>query len=393
MAKSVKAFITPEVLKAVRERRLKLKIELAADKLNVETGQLRAWENGHGYPTFVQLKKIAKVYRTDISVFYLPEPPDGIEHPVDRRRFPHSITLDPEQTYRLNVNILEAHERRERLIELYELLEESPPEVTLKLNEVEGTEITAKKIKDFLQFDEKQLREESKPYAALKFWKQTIETKGILVCQASVHSHLSIKLETVRGFSVAHQPLPVIVINSQDSPYGRIFTIMHELVHIGLRESVMQNTGFRGTRPADDPTEVFCNEVAGKVLVPDHELKEKLNMPTLDADLPEMSKYFSVSREVIMRRLLDLGHISKKRYEDFRNHLLELNKHRSQPSGAPPYSTRLINAAGVLFAQTAFKAYYEQKITLADLSAAFSKCDTKHLPKIESVIFAYDITA
>ena len=393
MAKSVKAFITPEVLKAVRKKRLKLTIELAADKLKVETGQLRAWENGNEYPTFAELKKIAKVYRTHISVFYLPEPPDGIEHPVDRRRFPKLTTPDPEQTYRLNVNILEAHERREMLIELYQLLDESPPQVTLRLNEAEEPENAAKKIENFLQLDRKQLREDNKPYSTLKFWKRTVEAKGILVCQTSVHSHLSVKLQTMRGFCIAQQPLPVIVINSQDVPYGRIFTIMHELVHIGLGKSVMQNTGLRGTSPSNDPTEVFCNQVSGEVLVPAHELRGKVNKHSPEANLAEMSKYFGVSGEVIMRRLQTLGYISQERYQEFRNSQWELNKHRSQSGGAPPYSTKLINTSGLLFAQTAFKAYYEQKITLTDLSAAFYKCDTKHLPKIESVIFAYDTTA
>ena len=72
----------------------------------------------------------------------------------------------------------------------------------------------------------------------------------------------------MRGFCIAQKPLPVIVVNPKDSPYGRIFTIMHELVHIGLGKSVIQNTELREDRPPDNPIEVFCNEVAAEVLVP-----------------------------------------------------------------------------------------------------------------------------
>ena len=75
-------------------------------------------------------------------------------------------------------------------------------------------------------------------------------------------SHLSVELETARGFCIAQKPLPVIVVNPKDSPYARIFTIMHELVHIGLGRSVIQNTGIREGSPPDNPTEVFCNEVS-----------------------------------------------------------------------------------------------------------------------------------
>ena len=75
MAKSVKALITPEVLKWAREKRIRLEIDYAAKKLKVEPEALEAWENGTEQPTISQLKKIAKLYKTHISVFYLPEPP------------------------------------------------------------------------------------------------------------------------------------------------------------------------------------------------------------------------------------------------------------------------------------------------------------------------------
>jgi Zn-dependent peptidase ImmA (M78 family) len=180
----------------------------------------------------------------------------------------------------------------------------------------------------------------------------------------------------------------VIVVNPKDSPYGRIFTVVHELVHIALGKSVVQNMELRQVRPPDNPTEVFCNEVAAGVLVPKDELSEEVNLHTLETDLPQISKYFRVSPEVIMRRLLTLDRISLKDYRAYRNSLLEKYKESSPTGGGAPYHHRLLNAAGEHFARTAFTAYYEEKITLADLAAAFSNCDTKHLFEIESVIFA-----
>ena len=389
MAKSVKALITPEVLKSVRENHLKLEIGFAAKKLKVKPDQLESWETGTDFPTFAQLKRIANCYKTHLSVFYLPEAPASFEHPVDNRRFPESDIPDSEQTYRLNVNILEAYERRERLVDLYHLLEESPPEVELDLNEADEPERAAKQIENFLQLNKKELYRCNEPYSALKFWKRTVEEKGILVCQTSVNSHLSIKLETVRGFCIAQRPLPVIVVNPKDSPYGRIFTIMHELVHIGLGLSVIQNSDLKQGRPSDNPTEVFCNQVSAEVLVPADELSARVNLHTLETDLPQLSKHFRVSPEVIMRRLDTLRYISPQKYHAYRNRLLEeFQDSPVRSGGAAPYHTRLLNAAGEHFGRVAFTAYYEQKITLADLASAFSKCDTKHLPKIESAIFA-----
>ena len=389
MAKSVKALITPEVLKWAREKRIRLKIEYAAKKLKVEPERLEAWEDGTEQPTFMQLKNIAKVYKTHISIFYLPEPPTDFQPPTDYRVLPEQIAIDEEQVYRLNANIVEAYERREMLIELYELLEQPTPEITLNVEGGTDQKRAAEKITEFLAFNRAQLQQANDPYAALKFWKQTVEAKGVLVCQTSVNTHLSVELETVRGFCIAQKPFPVIVVNPKDSPYGRIFTLIHELVHIALGESVIQNTDFEEENtPNLDPIEVFCNQVAADVLVPENELLETVNLEMLEEDLPRISKFFHVSPEVIMRRLLTLRKISRRNYYMYRNRQLAMYRNApARTGGAAPYHNRLLNTSGEYFARTAFTAYYEQKITRAELASVFSNCDTKHLAKIESAIF------
>ena len=389
MAKSVKALITPEVLKWAREKRIRLEINYAAKKLKIEPERLEAWENGTEQPTFAQLKNIAKLYKTHISIFYLSEPPTDFQPLTDYRVLPEQLATDEEQVYRLNANIIEAFERRETLIELYELLEEPAPEVTLNVNKREDPGQAAQKITEFLEFNRTQLQRANDPYAALKFWKQTVEAKGILVCQTSVNTHLSVALETVHGFCIAQNPVPVIVVNPKDSPYARIFTLIHELVHIALGESVIQNTSFEEVHfPNLDPIEVFCNQVAAEVLVPENELLELVKFQTLEEELSRISKYFHVSSEVIMRRLLTLGKISRYNYQTYRNR--QLAKYRDAPGrsgGAAPYHNRLLNTSGEHFARTAFTAYYEKKITRAELASVLSNCDTKHLAKIESTIF------
>ena len=388
MAKSVKALITPEVLKWAREEYIDLEIDYAAKKLNIGSERLKAWEDGAEQPTIPQLKKIAKLYRIHISIFYLPAPPTGFQRPADYRVLPKRLATDEEQIYRLNANIVEAFTRRETLIQLYELLEEPPPEVTLKFDRRAGRKGAAQRITEFLGVSREHLQEANNPHVALKFWKRTVEAKGILVCQTN--THLSVNLGTVRGFCIAQRPFPVIVINSKDSPYGRIFTLIHELVHIALGESVIQNTGFREIDRSDlNPIEAFCNHVAGEVLVPEDELLEIVEMQTLEENLSKISKHFHVSTEVIMRRLLILRKISQRKYQTYRNS--QQKKYKDTPQqlgGAPPYHNRLLNVSGEYFARAAFTAYYEDKITISELASAFSNCDTKYLSKIESAIFA-----
>ncbi len=392
MAKSVQALITPEVLKWAREEHIRLNLSDAAKKIKVKPEQLERWENGNAQPTIRQLKDIAKCYNIHITVFYLPEPPTSFPPLVDHRFLPEPLAINDEQSYRLRINIIEAFQRREILIDLYQMLDITPPEVTLKIDRNETHTKAAQKIRQFLKFNPKELPRTNNPHNTLKFWKQTVESKGILVCQ--IISHRSVELETVRGFCIAQRPFPVIVINPKDSAFGKIFTIFHELVHIGLGESAIQNTSFEEVKSSYlNEIEVFCNYVAGATLVPEDELLKMVRSKSVAKNLSEISKHFQVSPEVIMRRLLILNEISDKKYQTFRNkqqkkHKEIQEKETEKISFPGPHYRKLLNASGELLAKTAFSAYYEEKITISELTSIFSNCDTKHLFEIEKSIFA-----
>lgn len=386
MAKSVRALITPEVLKWAREEYIRLELPEAANLIKVSQEKLEKWENGDEQPTIRQLKDIAKKYNVHITIFYLPEPPKGFPMLVDHRVLGGSKIIDDQQSYRLKVNITEAFQRREILIYLYELLEMSPPKVTLKIDRNETPNKAAQRIRGFLEYNPEELPRTKNHNKTYKFWKNLVESKGILVCQTI--SRLPMDLETVRGFCIAQNPFPVIVINSKDSVLGKIFTLFHELVHIGLGHSAIQNTNLEEINtPNLKEIEEFCNYVAGEVLVPKEELLRIINMETLEEDLPEIRKYFQVSSEVIMRRLLIHDKISNRRYQKFREEQQKKYNQQNNKYGPPPHA-RLLNVSGELFARTAFSAYYEEQITMSELSSFFSNCDTKHLTKIESAIFA-----
>ena len=69
---------------------------------------------------------------------------------------------------------------------------------------------------------------------------------------------------------------------------------------------------------SDHAEEVFCNAVAGEVLVPCINLRRQLGAYTsteIDLDvISSLADKFSVSKEVICRRLLDTGKISQQSY-------------------------------------------------------------------------------
>lgn len=126
----------------------------------------------------------------------------------------------------------------------------------------------------------------------------------------------------VRGVAINSDSLPIIGINDEDRAPAKSFSLIHELVHIIKRTSSVCNEMYNLFSTVQE--EVFCNAVAGEVLVPGVALKTvfreysraELSLETI----AKIAKKFSVSKEVIiLRRLYDITPriISKVEYEAY----------------------------------------------------------------------------
>ena len=135
-----------------------------------------------------------------------------------------------------------------------------------------------------------------------------------------IHCFTDVPIDTARGFAIYYADLPIIGINDEDRPPAKSFSIIHELVHLFKRESSLCND--MNNSVATKEEEVFCNAVAGELLVPQNAINIVLNnnnysTPYSKEDLKRIADRFSVSREVIIRRLLDLNKISKIEYDTY----------------------------------------------------------------------------
>jgi IrrE N-terminal-like domain len=94
--------------------------------------------------------------------------------------------------------------------------------------------------------------------------------------------------------------------------------------HILLRQSPLCDL-HEDRSPSTDDVEVFCNEIAGNILVPASALKRELNALGLgsakpaESEIENLSRRFSVSREVVVRRLLTTGRVSLNFYQSKRD--------------------------------------------------------------------------
>lgn len=159
------------------------------------------------------------------------------------------------------------------------------------------------------------LQEQFATASARKFYlyvREAIEAQGIFV-----HCFTDVSVDTVRGIAIYDSDMPIIGINDADRYPAKTFSMIHELVHILKRQSSMCNEMFSSF--SHHKEEVFCNAVAGECLVPAEALStilrnRRIENFTMD-DIASLAQVFSVSKEVIVRRLLDSEKISQTAYE------------------------------------------------------------------------------
>ncbi len=394
MAKTVKAKINPVVLRWWRDE-LSLASSFVAEKLGKSSEDLESWETWVDYPTMSQLEKIANVYKTHISVFYLPSPPEKLKPKIDYRWI--DMLLDHDARYKLEMNIAEAVQRKTIALDLFSTLDltiGSLPDANIKM----GVDKVAGIIRDFLwegshiggsTFTGKN------SYDVLRHWKMCIEAKNVLVSQTSVNTHLSLEVSMVRGFCIAGEWIPMIVLNSKDSPRGKVFTLLHELTHIVIWwKSEVQNIDFRNMDdPKMDPEEIFCNKVAAEILVPQKSFLNLVSDKNFILSIESVSKIargYGVSEEVIMRRLLDFNKIDKSDYERFRADNSKKWEDKKNDNSKPivPYYRKVLGANGHLFTYLTLTAYQREKINLLNVWQ-FLKASLVHLPKIENELYGH----
>lgn len=140
--------------------------------------------------------------------------------------------------------------------------------------------------------------------AAFRYFLDIVEAKGVMVFVNGIvgnNTHRRLRVEEFRGFALSDHLAPVIFINGSDAPAARLFTLLHELVHL-----------FLGQDGLDDRTEPFCNRLSAKILVPPALFNEQWHKNPKDFDALE--RFFKVSPLVLYRMALSLGKIDEKEY-------------------------------------------------------------------------------
>ena len=309
MTASVPARVAPRLLVWARERS-----GLSVDDLTHKFPKLAEWESGEWAPTLKQLEDFARATHTPVGFLFLPEPPEEQVPIPDYRtigdlgvRRPSPDLLD---------TIFACQQRQEWYRDFAQVTREDPVDFVGSLTTSVPVVEAAEQITATLQFD---------PGERGHTWSDALRTLvdhadelGVLVMVSGVvgaNTHRKLDPDEFRGFSLVDRLAPLLFVNGADTKAAQIFTLAHELVHLFLGDTALDDADLAAA-PTTNPVERWCNQVAAEVLVPLASLRDALppDAPVTD-ELESLAGRFKVSTLVILRRVHDAGRLSWDEYQ------------------------------------------------------------------------------
>lgn len=306
------ARINKNTLRFVREQKA-ISFDYVTRITKFKEDKLSLWENGDSdkFPTINQAKAIAKCYRIPFAGLYMNASDINIKHLPQMRNL-RTLPDAMVDNSALNLAIADVLSARELLLESKKALKETVVQFNMSINcPDDNVAQWAGEIRRTLGIDSNVQYKCRSARQLYLYIRNLAEVAG-----AFVHCFTGVDTEIVRGFAIYEDLMPIIGLNNDDRYPAKTFSIIHELVHLIKRSSAVCNDMTNSLSLQAE--EVFCNAVAGAVLVPTVNLSRQLGEYTHDEiDLDVVSSLadkFSISKEVICRRLLDTGKITQQRY-------------------------------------------------------------------------------
>ena len=263
--------VNPDILVWARET-AGLTPEEAVRKLSINSSKnmsgaekLAAYEKGVLSPSRPMLLKMSQQYRRPLVAFYMKSRPAQGTRPEDFRNIPDR---DPDSDILISVLVRNVRARQSAIKEILVDDESSPLKFVASKSVKSGPDAVLESIIDVTGIRREEFRAKSTPELAFAYLRAQVEAVGVfvlLIGNLGSH-HTAIDAEAFRGFALADEIAPFVVVNDQDAKTAWSFTLLHELAHIWLGAS-----GISG-KVSDAETEKFCNTVANRFFLSDAEL-------------------------------------------------------------------------------------------------------------------------
>ena len=365
---------------------------------------LESWEAGEDQPTVSAATELAKGYSMPMPLFYLkPE--------LLRENLPDIYSITDFRAGRDHRNTPELiRYLRDVLISqqlLSEVLDDDDVPDLSWIGKSKGK--TSDKIAEALldRVWQKGLLDrvcqKDSPQTKLNKWIERVEERlGVAVLQPRPHPSHSIGHQ-ISGLALEDDTVPIIVLNTKDIPERRLFTLLHEIAHLMVKEPGISKMNYESGKPIppNQKIEALCNRVAAKALMPKaifdqnwkHEQTEK-------KEINKLSKLTGASLSACAIRAYNLDFINEetmtelvagymKSYTDKmerdKANLERQIKEGKSSGGGPSEAQKARDRIGPGMTLKSLLAYDEGRLSARDLYDVF-QVKLKHLTKISGLV-------
>ena len=384
MPESVRAYVTPAMLRWARER-AGCSLEQAGKSAGRNATAVAAWESPDSgqLPTVRQAQKLAHAYRVPLAVLYMDSPKPELEYEA----LPEFRGVDQEtgnvrpQSRQLRWMIRQAQERQAFVVALLEDFGDSHLPWVGSASHKDDPELLGARIRESLGVNDGVPRGSNKEQV-LDWWVGRVETLGAFVSRyrPDGNQHWSVEPSEARGLSLCHPLAPYIVLNSKDAPAGRTFTLMHELAHIYFGQCGVDDLADERRIPVNSrELEQRCNQVAAAILMPVTPFKVEWESRAggVSDKVLSLAKLFGVSQQAVAVRAASyvMGFMSEEQYDSIRRQIEEEYREfrQSRPAGGRgrmKTPVRVLRDYGGKYTRLSFSAYAEERLSLLELADA-----------------------
>ncbi|MCR1913993.1 hypothetical protein CWE03_04890 [Lactobacillus johnsonii] len=233
----------------VNNKILKWVLQIADDKLGVDwIDKIKVWMKGEKTPTIHQLQVLSKKSQIPFGNFFLSDPPVE-EIPLLKFR-----TINNDEVTKVSSELLkmiDSMEMRSDWLEDYRIREGYSPILFVgmgKHKSQQSSEEIAKQILKFFNLKEDWNIQLKSNQNAFNYLRTIITSHGIVVETSSFvgnNTRDGLNINEFRAFVLIKRYAPLIFINTKDSKNARLFSLVHELVHLWYGKTELFNYNFQ----------------------------------------------------------------------------------------------------------------------------------------------------
>ena len=279
------------------------------------------WISGEKAPTFNQIEEVSRKIGIPFGYFFLEKPPIEKCEIVDFRTVDSINIQNPSRNLIDTVDSMSSVQ--EWMVEYNKDNGASEYTFVGSLKISDGVIHAADVIRKELNLNLDWFKNLKTAKEAFNILRNSIAGIGVIIMMNGIvgnNTHRTLSVSEFRAFTLVDPYAPLIFINSRDTDNGKLFSLLHELVHIWIGKDDFYNDT-HGVSQKVSKEEQFCNAVAAEILVPSSVFFDEWSKQTgnSEAILHALEKKFICSRFTLLIKSFNTGKIRKKEFDRLLN--------------------------------------------------------------------------